>query len=292
MAWLQLTFSLPAAQAETVAEFFAETEAAAVTLQDAAGEILIETHWEQTPLWSKVQLTALLPEDTDTQALRQSLIERLPFPLPDWRIDRIDDEDWATAWKAHYKPLHMGGKLWICPSWCEPPVADAVNVVLDPGMAFGTGTHPTTALCLEWLAAQDLRGKTILDYGCGSGILAIAALKLGARHAIATDLDEQALVVTRENAARNHITAGLDILLPAALPKNTVADVVVANILAGALIELAPTLTQHVKIGGGIALSGILSSQAAEVSAHYTNAFQITATEREDWVRLVGERIR
>lgn len=291
MAWLQLTFHVSAPQAETASEALEEMGAIAVTLQDAAGEIVIETHWEQTPLWSKVSLSALLPEDSDIAAIEAHLMERLELTHPlELRADRVDDQDWAHSWKEHYKPVHMGGRLWICPSWREPPDANAVNVILDPGMAFGTGDHPTTALCLEWLAAQDLTDKVVLDYGCGSGILAIAALKLGARVAYAVDLDEQSLTVTRENAQRNGVADRMRISQPSALPADFQADSVLANILARALIELAPTLTGHTKSGGGLVMSGLLVEQGDMVQTHYRPAFDLVQHERQGWISLAGTR--
>jgi ribosomal protein L11 methyltransferase len=291
MAWLQLTFHVSAPYAETASEALEEMGAIAVTLQDAAGEIVIETHWEQTPLWSKVCLSALLPEDSDVAAIEAHLMQRLELPqAPELRVERVDDQDWAHSWKEHYKPVHMGGRLWICPSWREPPDPQAVNVILDPGMAFGTGDHPTTALCLEWLAAQDVADKIVLDYGCGSGILAIAALKLGARCAYAVDLDEQSLVVTRENAERNGVADRLHISLPADLPANFQADKVLANILARALVELAPTLAGHTKIGGGLVLSGLLVEQGDMIRAAYNSSFELVQRERQGWISLAGTR--
>jgi ribosomal protein L11 methyltransferase len=291
MPWLQLTLDLPATHAEAASTVLEDLGAISVTLTDAAGEIVIETHWQQAPLWSKVRLAALLPEDTDVAGVDEQLRQHLALEQPPGlTIERVDDRDWANAWKAQYQPLHLGGRLWVCPSWCEPPDPTAVNVILDPGMAFGTGSHPTTALCLEWLAGQNLHGTDVLDYGCGSGILAVAALKLGARHAIATDLDEQALAVTRENAARNGVADRLAVLLPADVPTHVRADVVVANILVAALIELAPTLTAHVAPRGALALSGILTAQADEVSVPYAAAFALEARERDGWTRLAGRK--
>jgi len=299
MPWLQLTLSLPAEQADAAAQALEDIGAISVTFQDAAGEIAIETEWDQTPMWSKVGVSALLPPDTDVETVGPYLLERLGLAQgPAYRIERVDDQDWATAWKAHYKPIHMGGALWICPSWCEPPVPEAVNspviVTLDPGMAFGTGDHPTTALCLEWLAEQaqhnKIRDKTVLDYGCGSGILAIAALKLGAREAWAVDLDPQSLVVTRENAERNGVAERLRIVPPSALPIDITVDFLVANILAGALKELAPTLIAHTRTGSGLALSGLLAEQADDVRAHYVPPFALATLERQGWVALAGFR--
>ncbi len=291
MAWLQLTLTLPAEQADAACEILEESGAISVALQDAAGEIVIETHWQQTPLWSKVRLTALLPENADSDAVRQHLEERLGLRQPlAYKTERANDQDWAHAWKAQYKPLHMGGRLWICPSWCETPERDALNVILDPGMAFGTGDHPTTALCLEWLAQRDLHDKTVLDFGCGSGIVAIAALKLGAREVFAVDIDAQALTVTRENAARNGVAARLRVLPPSALPAGFSADIVIANILEGALIELAPALIARVRLGGELALSGLLTEQASGVRAHYAPSFVLATCARQGWVMLAGAR--
>ena len=289
MAWQLLTLAFPAEQADAAAELLQESGAISVTLQDAAGETVIETHWRQMPLWSKVRVTALAPEYADCDAIVRHLVQRLGLTQPPaYQTERINDQDWAHAWKAHYKPLPVGGRLWICPSWCEAPDPDAVNVILDPGMAFGTGDHPTTALCLEWLAQQNLRNRIVLDYGCGSGILAIAALKLGAREAIGVDIDEQALAVTRENAASNDVGKRLRVLPPSALPAGFTADIVVANILAGALIELAPTLIARVRPGGGLALSGMLIEQAPEVCMRYQPAIALATCARQDWVILTG----
>lgn len=291
MAWLQLIVTLPAAQADAASEALDEIGAVAVTLQDAAGEIVIETEWDQTPLWSKVCLSALLPEAADVDAIEHYLRERLGLEQAlEYKLERVDDQDWATAWKQHYKPIHMGGELWICPSWCTPPKPDAVNIVLDPGMAFGTGDHPTTALCLEWLTQQDLRGKQVLDYGCGSGILAIAALRLGAAEAYAVDIDPQSLTVTRENAERNGVAARLHIMLPTELPREFRAEILVANILAGALIELAPTLVARTLPGAGLVLSGLLVEQGEMVRPHYMPPFKLETRERNGWIALGGTR--
>jgi len=291
MPWLQLTTRLPSQHADAAAEALEEAGAISVTLQDAAGEIVIETQWDQTPLWSKVCLSALLPEDANVAEVERTLMQRLALEQPlEYRLERVDDQDWAQAWKQHYKPIHMGGRLWVCPSWCEPPAPTGINVILDPGMAFGTGDHPTTALCLEWLAQQELRDRMVLDYGCGSGILAIAALKLGARAACAVDLDEQALTVARENAARNGVADRLQVLSATALPPDFRAELVLANILAGALIELAPQLIAHTRPGGALVLSGLLTEQADMVRPHYCPPFELAMRERNGWISLAGTR--
>lgn len=189
-----------------------------------------------------------------------------------------------------YHPIKVGRGLWICPSWREPVEPDAVNVILDPGLAFGTGTHATTALCLEWLAELDLHGRQVIDYGCGSGILAVAALKLGAARAWATDLDPQALEVARENAARNQVVDRLSVCEPAQLPMGLQGDVVVANILATALVELAPMLIACTRNHGQIALSGIMAHQADDVADAYRDTFELARRNREDWVLLTGRK--
>jgi ribosomal protein L11 methyltransferase len=289
MPWLQLTLTLPAQQAQIASEILEEIGAIAVTLQDAVGEIKIETEWDQRPIWSKVGLSALLPEETDPASVGKFLVERLELPdVPDYRLERVDDKDWATAWKEHYKPIHMGGDLWICPSWCTPPSPNAVNVILDPGMAFGTGDHPTTALCLEWLAHQNLRDKLILDYGCGSGILAIGAALFGAHDIDAVDIDPAAVESTRANAQANGVTlnAGLPEAADGSYP------LVLANILATPLKLLAPLLCGHVADGGDLVLAGILERQADELKQAYAPWLALDVSDSEDgWILMTARKV-
>jgi ribosomal protein L11 methyltransferase len=291
MPWLRLKLRVGHDHLDAYTETLEDLGAVAVTLTDAGNEPKFETEWDKVPLWSDLQVIALFPDDTDAQAVVLQAAQRLGIAAPRYETDLLGDDDWATAWKANYRPVHVGRRLWICPSWCEPPEPLAVNIILDPGMAFGTGTHPTTASCLAWLADQDLTNKTVLDYGCGSGILAVAALKLGARSAIATDIDPQSLAVTRENAERNGVLDRLQITLPADLSQPLTADVVVANILAGALIDLAPRLIGHVVPHGHLVLSGVLASQAQEVADHYRPAIPLTIHLREEWALLAGTRV-
>jgi len=187
--------------------------------------------------------------------------------------------------------MHFGANLWVVPSWLTPPEPDAANIILDPGMAFGTGTHATTAMCLEWLAAHPPRNLEVIDYGCGSGILAIAALKLGAAHALATDTDPQALTVSHENAERNQVTGRLALYLPDALPAQASADVLLANILAGPLVQLAPRLTALVRPGGRLILSGLLASQVAEVETAYATHFVFERRVHDGWAMLAAQKI-
>ncbi|MBP3863108.1 MAG: 50S ribosomal protein L11 methyltransferase, partial [Pseudomonas sp.] len=201
------------------------------------------------------------------------------------------DQDWERSWMDNFHPMRFGQRLWIVPSWHAAPEPDAVNLLLDPGLAFGTGTHPTTALCLEWLDGQDLKNCTVLDFGCGSGILAIAAMLLGAKHAVGTDIDVQALEASRDNANRNGVDPQLfPLYLPEDMPQ-VQADVVVANILAGPLVSLAPQLSSLVKPGGRLALSGILAEQGEEVAAAYAQDFDLDPiANRDGWVRISGRR--
>ena len=208
-------------------------------------------------------------------------------------MEILEDKDWVRAWMDHYHPMQFGRRLWVVPSWTPPPEPDAINLLLDPGLAFGTGTHPTTALCMEWLDGLELTGKTVIDYGCGSGILAVAALLLGARVAYGVDNDPQALTATRNNAERNGVADRLQTFLPEDMPA-VAADVIVANILAGPLAMLAPTLAAHSRPGAQIALSGIIRPQVDELRSVYEQWFSMNgeAIKEEDWCRLSGTHHR
>ena len=204
-----------------------------------------------------------------------------------YKVEQLEDKDWVREWMDHFHPMQFGERLWICPSWRDVPNPDAVNVMLDPGLAFGTGTHPTTALCLQWLDGLDLAGKTVVDFGCGSGILGIAALKLGAARVIGIDIDPQAIQASRDNAERNGVADQIELYLPADQPQDVEADVVVANILAGPLRELAPLIAGHGKAGSLMALSGVLESQAPELETIYGQWFEMDPTAvKEEWCRL------
>jgi ribosomal protein L11 methyltransferase len=291
MPWIKLKLRSDRAHAEALGEALEEAGAISVSLEDAANEPLLELAWEAEPTWSEIFVTALFPANADVDALIDKLRAsgRVGDPLT-YECEALADQDWERVWMDRWQPMQVGRRLWIVPSWHTPPDPQAVNVVLDPGLAFGTGTHPTTAMCLDWLAEQDLAGKQVIDVGCGSGILAVAALKLGAARAIGTDIDARALAVARENADRNGVAARLETLLPGELAATVQADIVVANILAGALIELAPTITGHVRPGGWLALSGIMVHQADEVRAAYEPEIPLTQRAREEWALLAGRR--
>jgi ribosomal protein L11 methyltransferase len=289
MPWLQVRLAITPEQAETYEDALLEVGAVSVTFMDAEDQPIFEPDLGTTPLWSHTHLLALFEADTDETALLAHLQLLCGGALPEHHVERIEDQDWERSWMDGFQPMRFGQRLWIVPSWHAAPQPDAVNLLLDPGLAFGTGTHPTTALCLEWLDGQNLDNCSVLDFGCGSGILAIAALLLGAPQAAGTDIDPQALEASRDNASRNGIDpARFPVYLPADLPQQP-ADVVVANILAGPLVSLAPQITALVKSGGRLALSGILAEQAEEVRAAYASTFDLDPTAVKDgWVRISG----
>ncbi|SDN07580.1 50S ribosomal protein L11 methyltransferase [Vreelandella arcis] len=301
MPWLQLKAHVAPEQAELLEELLLDEGATAIGFQDAHDDPVFEPERGTTPLWQDTVVTGLYDDlegiDAMLSRIEAAWSEQLPGePCPPIEYELLADRDWEREWMEDFTPLQMGERLWIVPSWHEPPESDAVNLVLDPGLAFGTGTHPTTALCLEWLDGLSVSGQLadqqVLDIGCGSGILAIAALKLGAAHADGTDIDPQALQASRENAERNHITEDtLALYYPEQLPVQQY-PIVTANILAGPLVELAPTIAGHVAPGGKLALSGILANQADEVmQAYQALGLNMAPPEtREGWVRLTGQR--
>ncbi|MFA7322382.1 MAG: 50S ribosomal protein L11 methyltransferase [Dokdonella sp.] len=297
MNWLELSVTLHANQQEAVEAALEDVGALAVTLLDADADTgneraILEPGVGETPLWSLIVLSALFEADVDRSGLLHVLGELLPDLDPTQITFReVADQDWTRVWMDQFKPMRFGKRLWIYP-WNTEPAAepDAVVVRLDPGLAFGTGTHPTTALCLEWLDQADLAGKRVIDYGCGSGVLAIAAALLGAREVIAIDNDPQAIEASRDNAERNGVAASIALFLSDADP-GAVADVLVANILAGPLHALAPVFAARLRPGGALALSGILVSQRDELLARYAEWFDdLSASVREDWVRIDGRR--
>lgn len=290
MGWLQLTLDATGNDAEALSDWLMDQGALAATFQDAADEPLYEPGPGEVPLWSQTRVVGLFETSADLDALLAEMARRFS-PAPAYYVTTLDDQDWTRAWMDHFEPMRFGRRLWIVPRWLTPPEPGAANVMLDPGMAFGTGTHPTTALCLEWLDAQSLENATVVDYGCGSGILAIAAAKLGAREVWAVDYDFQALRATRENAQVNEVAQRIHVLALPALDENLQVDVLVANILARPLIELAPRFAKLLPPGRPLALSGILADQAQQVAEAYAPWFDMSpATLRDGWARLEGVR--
>lgn len=265
--------------------------ALSITLEDAQDQPFFEPAPGEIPLWDKIQVTALFEEDVDPHLVRAMMHSLDGLKLENWRQERLEDEDWERRWMDEFSPLHFGGNLWVCPSWLEPPDPSAINLMLDPGLAFGSGTHETTALCLEWLAENRPERKSVIDYGCGSGILAIAALKLGATKAVGIDIDPQAVTASHDNALKNQIPANrLEVFEPQASSTKP-AQLVLANILSGPLVELAPTLAGLTEEGGTIVLSGILKEQAGTVAAAYTPNFELDPVAiKGDWCRISGHK--
>lgn len=287
MAWIQFVCHTSQAQAEALSEALSECGAAAVTFEDDADQPIYEPAPGETPLWTETRLTALFDAETEHQQVLDMLAP-LVDKVPRFRVEAVEDKDWEREWMENFNPIQFGDKLWIVPSWHQAPDESAVNILLDPGLAFGTGTHATTALCLGWLDQADLKGKYVIDYGCGSGILAIAAALLGAERVVAVDTDPQALEATRANAKRNGVE--VEAYLPGDCPSDT-CDLLIANILAGPLQNLAPRFANLCKADADLVLSGVLQTQADEVAESYQHWFVMqAAVAKEDWVRLTGQR--
>ncbi|REF25935.1 [LSU ribosomal protein L11P]-lysine N-methyltransferase [Xenorhabdus cabanillasii] len=290
MPWIQLRLNTTGQQAEALGDELIESGAVSITFQDSHDTPIFEPLPGETRLWGDTDVIGLYDAETDMKAIVRQL-EQIPQLGKGFihKIEQLEDKDWEREWMDNFHPMRFGHRLWICPSWREVPDPDAVNVMLDPGLAFGTGTHPTTSLCLQWLDGLALEGKTVIDFGCGSGILAIAALKLGAKHAIGIDIDPQAIQASRDNAERNGVSEQLTLYLSKDQPDNLECDIVIANILAGPLRELAPIIGSLPKSGGLLGLSGVLANQAESVAEAYGNEFIIDPiAEQEEWCRITG----
>jgi len=294
MEWQQFVMRLEALNPESVEIIFLRHGAHSVTFSDAGDRPVLEPAPGETPLWGDTRITGLFGTDTDLRSLECDLKDTLMLEqLPAHRIEVLEDRDWEREWLKDFGPMRFGERLWICPG--DSAVDDnAVVVRLDPGLAFGTGTHATTAMCLEWLDNAELEGRTVLDYGCGSGVLAIAALKLGCRQAHAMDIDVQAVTATGQNAAQNDVQDRLTITASAS-DIDGQFDVVLANILAGPLADLAGSIAQHVKTGGLLTLSGILSEQIDDVLEAYALWVDFEEPELrpqggQTWTRLTGRK--
>lgn len=295
MAWQQFSMALNDLSSAAVEEIFMRHGAHSVSLSDGGDNPVLEPAPGETPLWSDTRITALFSDDADIAALSRDLLQTLALAeLPEHKLETLADRAWEREWLKDFGPMRFGKRLWICPGDSAAEDDDAIVVRLDPGLAFGTGTHPTTAMCLEWLDGLSLEGRTVLDYGCGSGVLAIAALKLGCHSATGMDIDPQALIATADNARENGVSGNLTILGS----DEAIAgkfDVIVANILAGPLTELAESVTTRLSSGGYFALSGILSEQVEDVMSAYEPwivfeepAYQVQ--DRQNWARLSGKR--
>jgi len=291
MPWLQLSFDAAHYDPEWLGDLLTEIGAVSVTLLDGADQPVYEPPPGATPLWSQTRVVGLFEADADLALLQKQLCAALGRDdLPGCQVESIEDRDWVRVWMEDFHPMRFGERLWVCPSTQAPPDPQAVNILLDPGLAFGTGTHPTTALCLAWLDAHPPTGAVVIDYGCGSGILAIAAAMLGAREVHAVDIDPQALLATAENATANAVADAIHVYVPENLSLRQ-CDLVLANILAGPLQSLAPRFAALLRPGGAVVLAGLLEAQAGEVAKAYEPWFSFAAAEvREGWTRLVGLR--
>ncbi len=293
MAWQELTFDVSPALVEPLSEQLSEAGAASVTFKDSADTPIYEPAPDASDLWANTCVVGLFEAGTDFDRVLALIQQDATFAsLPPYRITDLKEQQWERVWMDAFKPICFGERLWICPTETAPPAPDAINIMLDPGLAFGTGTHPTTALCLAWIDQSDLNDKTVIDFGCGSGILAIGAALCGATSIAAVDIDPQALLATRSNAAQNGVAAQITTALPTEVKGELSAvDCLLANILANPLIELADYFSTLVKEDGIIVLSGILSEQTALVMEAYTPWFEFQpVAEKEGWVRLVARR--
>ncbi len=295
MPWIQAILNADSDQTSELEDLLLAIGAQAVTMGDAADQPIYEPKLGTTPLWDKVKMVALFdagqPLNVQLKQLADLYKNETQKDFPSYKIEQVEDKDWVREWMDNFKPMSFGQRLWICPSWLEPVDPSATNLKLDPGLAFGTGTHATTALCLRWLDQADVTTKNIVDFGCGSGILGIAALLLGAKHMMGIDIDPQAILATQENAQRNQIAEHqYQVYLPEDAPQEQ-APVVLANILAGPLVELKEAILDYLLPGGDLVLSGILAEQAQEVADAYAQDCKILSIDEEDgWVRICAQK--
>ncbi len=290
MSWLQTSIELGALDPAPVERALLELGAICIEYSSGDDEAILEPAVGATPLWETLVLSAVLPENIDPDRVRIAIAAATPaYPMPKTQFRHLAAADWIANWRESLRPRQFGSTLWICPLDQDPPQPAKAVVKLDPGLAFGTGSHATTALCLDWFT-QQAEGKEVLDFGCGSGILAIAAIKLGSPKATAVDNDPQALLATQQNASINNCLDRIDILPADELPIERSFDLVVANILSGSLIALAPRLIKHCKVGASIGLSGILPTQVASVIDAYADWISFAEPrQRDDWVLLAGK---
>jgi ribosomal protein L11 methyltransferase len=291
--WQQINCHCHKAFQDEISQCMDAANALCITLQDAGNTPVLEPLPGETPLWNDLVLTALFNGEDDLSALLLLLeSNKQQWQISEIALEHLKDQDWERAWMDDFKPMQFGSNLWIYPSWNEIPDDNSIKIMLDPGLAFGSGTHPTTALCLEWLDENPPHDLSVIDYGCGSGILGIAASKLGAKKILATDIDQQALIATKDNMLKNQIAdEAITTCFPQDMSKKPV-QLLIANILSGPLIELAETFAQLTESGGTIILSGILEQQTDNIVTAYQVYFDtIEVAQKEDWIRVTGKRI-
>ena len=292
MPWIQLKINSQAEYAEQIGEMLSANGAQAVTFVDAKNTPMYEPKPGEVMLWPDTQVVGLYDAQYDMSRVISHLSKsKLLSENFNYKLDQLEDKDWEREWMINFHPMQFGERLWICPSWRDVPDPNAVNVMLDPGLAFGTGTHQTTSLCLRWLDRLELSEATVVDFGCGSGILGIAALKLGAERVVGIDIDPQALLASQDNANRNDVGEKIELYLPEHQPELK-ADVVLANILAGPIRELRTVITEYCKTGGKLVLSGILDNQAQEINDLYSHDFDMEPIMIDgEWARVSGVKI-
>lgn len=306
MSWQQLHLQCPKTAVELAEALFYEVGAVSILLEDAGDEPLFEPMPGEEPLWSEVVMTAIFDTNSDDSFAGtnfENLISEIATEVNASRfwLTRLEDKDWTREWMAHYQPVKCAGNLWVVPEWLDAPDPSATNLILDPGLAFGTGYHATTRLCLDWLSEQDLTDKTVIDYGCGSGILAVAALLLGAKEVLAVDIDPQAILATKQNAKLNQVEDRLKVFLPEEFvayrqTHSEPVDTITANILAKPLIEFAPYFATLLKTNGSIVLAGLIQSQTQDVIDAYAPHFELQPAFAYDnpedghWNRLSGRK--
>ncbi len=287
MSWLKISFAVKKDQLDIVSEQLEQAGAQAVTIEDAGDHPLFDLLDGEQPVWDSSLITGLFNAEQGLDAVLAELANSFtPRTLPDYQVETLADQDWERSWMDRFQPMQYGSKLWICPTWCEPPDPDATNIMLDPGLAFGSGSHETTRLCMQWLSGQELEGKSVIDYGCGSGILAITALKMGAAHALGVDIDPQALQASRQNAQLNLVSDSLQLELPENVPEQSEADIIFANILAGTLIELKSQLLGFRKPQGVLILSGVLQSQKVLIINEFEAGNIVQVVSEGDWLMM------
>jgi len=291
MPWQQLVIESDRDQAVLISDLMTTFGAQSVSLQDRQDEPVFDRLDGNLPLWSQTTVSGLWPEGVNLETVVRKLGEAIaPLPLPHWHAETLVDQQWERVWLDRYQPININNRLWICPVDGRPPGKTLPTIYLDPGLAFGTGTHATTQLCLEWLSNQNLEGCNVVDYGCGSGILAIAALKLGADNAVGVDIDSQAVKISLENAKTNAVADRYTAYLPADITDNLQAEVVIANILAEPLMALTPVLEKMVIANGQLVLSGLLEEQVEQVGACFRQAFDLRLETRDGWALLAGPK--
>ncbi len=288
--WLRIKVVCPVRSADSVEKVFLSVGVHAISIEDAEQQPILEPPSGCTPLWDKCILVGLFSNESQTK----KVCKEITTTLPGVKIitDTLENRNWSAEYRKYFSPVQCGERLWVCPSWVNPPEPESTNLFIDPGLAFGTGNHPSTLLCLRWLDGLELKSQTILDFGCGSGVLGIASLLLGAQKVIAVDTDAQALTSTRENADRNNMNSSkLLCYFPDDLPSETKANIIVANILAKTLVGLAPKLIELTCPQGRICLSGILENQISEVRMAYDKSFRLEEpTVYDGWAMLCGQK--